>query len=57
MSERVILRADEGVVLTDGEDYARVIYLAEDTDSAAYHQITETKYEAVLAAQSGEASG
>lgn len=56
MAERVVLRADEGMVLTDGTNYGRVVYLAEGADPAAYYQITRAEYEAALAAQDGEVS-
>lgn len=47
MAERIVLRADEGMVLTDGANYGRIVYLAEGVDPAIYHQITEAEYEAV----------
>ena len=53
--ERVILTADEGMVLTNGTDYGRVIYLAEGADPAAYHQITEAEYEAIVESDSADA--
>ena len=46
--ERVILTADEGMVLTNGTDYGTVIYLAVGADPAAYYQITEAEYNAIL---------
>lgn len=51
MSGRVILTADEGMRLTDGIHYARIVDLAEGADPAAYYQITEAEYNAILAAQ------
>lgn len=45
--ERIVLTADEGMVLTDGTTYGKVIYLAEDADPAAYHQITEAEFDAI----------
>ena len=51
MSERVILTADDGMVLTNGTDYGTTIYLAEGADPAAYHQITEAEYKAIMEAR------
>lgn len=51
MRTRTILYADDGMVLTDGDTYGRVIWLAEGADPAAYRQITEEEYSAILAAQ------
>ena len=50
MSERVILTADDGMVLTNGTDYGTVIYLAVGADPAAYYQITEAEYKAIMEA-------
>lgn len=54
MNERVILTADEGMVLTDGVNYGRTIYLAEGDDPATYYQITESEYEAILEREQDE---
>ena len=52
--ERVILTADEGMVLTNGTDYGTDIYLAEGTDPAAYRQITEAEYNAIAESELAE---
>ncbi|MBQ8836654.1 MAG: hypothetical protein IJ002_04000 [Clostridia bacterium] len=49
MQKRNVLIADEGMVLTDGENYGRVIYLAEDADAGAYREITQAEYDAIMA--------
>lgn len=54
MSERVILKADEGMVLTNGTDYGVVIYLAEGADPSVYHQITEAEYNAIMESEQAE---
>lgn len=43
MRVRTVLYADEGMVLTDGTAYGKVIWLAEGEDPAAYHQIAEAE--------------
>lgn len=54
MAERVILRAEDGMVLTNGDIYGRIIYLAEGGDPDAFHSITEEEYEAIMAEQEAE---
>lgn len=45
MKTRTILYADDGMVLTDGTEFGRVIYLAEGADPAAFHEIPQQEYE------------
>lgn len=45
MRMRTVLYADDGMVLTNGEHYGKVIWLAEGADPAVYRQITETEFE------------
>ena len=49
--ERVILTADEGMVLTNGTDYGAVIWLAEGANTEDYYPITRQEYEERLAEQ------
>ena len=46
MVQRIMLTADEGKILTNGEVYGSTIYLAEGADASAYYEITEEEYEA-----------
>lgn len=41
---RVILRAGDGMVLTDGSTYGKTIYLAEGATGEAFYEITEDAY-------------
>ena len=56
MAERVILTADPGMVLTNGTDYGRVVWLAEGADPAAYYQITEAEYNVRMEGEQAEAA-
>lgn len=51
MKTRTVLYADEGTVLTNGTDYGKVIWLADDTDASQYHAILQAEYDALVAAQ------
>ena len=39
------LRASKGHILTNGELYGRVLYLAEGIDPSTFYEITEEEYE------------
>lgn len=47
MKTRMILYADEGKVLTNGEIYGREIYLAEGLDGKDFYEITQDEYERI----------
>ena len=53
MKERVILYADEGMVLTDGEIFGKTVYLADDKDKTSFTEITDEEYEKILAEEEG----
>ena len=48
MKTRIVLFADKGKVLTNGETYGRVIYLAEGKEADAFYEITEKEYQEKL---------
>ena len=48
MTTRRILRASEGKVLTNGEIYGKIIYLADDVNVEDYREITEEEYAEIL---------
>ncbi len=54
MKTRQILYAEDGMVLTDGKAYGKVIYLAEGADAASFREITDDEYDAILQEQEKE---
>jgi hypothetical protein len=48
------LTADEGMVLTNGEAYGKVIYLGIYDSAENWHEITDAQYAQILAAQEKE---
>jgi phosphoribosyl-ATP pyrophosphohydrolase len=54
MEDRKILYASEGMVLTDGKTYGKVVYLAEGAEEAVWHEITEEEYETIMASKEAE---
>ena len=55
MKVRNILYADEGMILTNGEVYGRVIYLAEGESADGYTEITEEEYNRIEAEKAAAA--
>ena len=45
---RKVLYAAEGKVLTDGEVYGKIIYLAEGVSEDTFYEITDAEYAEVL---------
>lgn len=55
MKTRIVLYADEGMVLTNGETYGTQIYLADEEQIENFYEITYEVYEAILQVQLNEA--
>jgi hypothetical protein len=45
----VTLTASEGHILTDGENFGRIVYLAQGDEGEKWYEITEAEYEAKMA--------
>ena len=49
MRSRIVLYADEGMIITDGKDtYGKEIFLAEGISAEDFYEITEEDYEKIL---------
>ena len=48
MEQRIILYADKGKVLTNGEIYATQIYLGANDSPYNYYEITEEEYQIIM---------
>ncbi len=48
------ITASEGKILTNGEIYGTMIYLAEGVDKSTFYEITRAEYDAMMEAQSEE---
>jgi len=44
---RIKLTASEGMMLTDGENYGKEVFLAVDSDQSAWREITEAEYDEI----------
>lgn len=51
---KIMIRADEGMVLTDGESYGITFDLAEGISPYAYTEIPKAEYEAKLKEETDE---
>lgn len=54
MRIRKTLYADDGMILTDGTDYGKIIHLAEGVSPEAYYEITQEEYNSILSKQLSE---
>ena len=51
MKQRIVLTADEGRVITNGEIYGKTLFLAETDSPDNYHEITQAEYDEIAAEQ------
>lgn len=45
---RKVLKATDGMVLTDGVSFGRVVYLADGVDENSWYEITEEEYQKLV---------
>ena len=50
--KQIILKADEGMYLTNGETYGKTVVLPESADASVWVEITEEEYEKITEAES-----
>ena len=48
---QITIRADEGMWLTDGENYGKTMSLADGVTVDCYYEITNEEYEIIMAEQ------
>lgn len=48
MEKRVVLYASQGMVLTNGTTYGKIIYLADPISEYSYREITDAEYAEIL---------
>lgn len=46
--------AEEGMILTDGQSYGKVVYLGKEDSVINWYEITEQEYERIMAEQNEE---
>ncbi len=51
---RKIITASEGHILTDGDTYGTLIYLAEGNDGSDYYEITLDEYNSILTSEDAD---
>ena len=51
MKQRIVLYADEGKILTDGQTYGKQIFLAEERNTEDFYEISEEMYEILMQEQ------
>ena len=50
-----VIKAEKGKILTDGNIYGRMIYLAKNRIPEEFHEITEAEYEEIQKQNEAEA--
>ena len=51
VENQTVLKADEGKMLTNGETFAKVVYLGKNDSSLNWYEITEEEYHQILQEQ------
>ena len=51
MKTRTTIYAEEGMVLTDGKHFGRIVHLEVGANASAWYEITEARYEELMKAE------
>lgn len=51
MKQRIVIYAEQGKILTNGEIYGKQIFLAETENADSFYEITDAEYQAILEEQ------
>lgn len=51
---RIKLTASEGHILTDGENYGRIVYLAQGDNGEKWYEITDKEYKKIMKEKEAE---
>ncbi len=51
MKTKITLIADEGKILTNGEIYGRIIFLADGVSEEGFYEIDKSEYEEIMQAE------
>ncbi len=57
MIQRLILYADDGKILTNGQEYGRIIHLAVGQSGEEFYEVDEVEFEANLSPSAYDISG
>lgn len=57
MKQRIVLYAADGTVLTNGQHYGKIIFLADGVSPTTYYEIAETEYQTMINKQEQDTGG
>ena len=57
IENQTVLKAEEGKLLTNGDTFGIVVYLAKNDSADNWYEITVEEYETMIADEGGETNG
>ena len=54
VESQIVLKADDGKVLTNGDAFGTVVYLGENDSAENWHEITVEEYNEIIANEGGD---